>query len=109
MNKRSFLKSLLTLAVAPQIILSTSVNRFKWKRAGDLWIINPEYVNAPFEIGFLMPPQTTFYDFILAYKDKPSFSILNREALPKDHMSSMPWPYRLNNKMEHVAPFIKAK
>lgn len=69
MNKRSFLKSLLTLAVAPQIILSTSADRFKWKKTGDLWIINPEWVNAPYEVSFICSVRAS-HDLIKQIEEK---------------------------------------
>lgn len=56
MNRRGFLKSLglaLGVAVAPQVLLSRAPDAFKWKRASSgVWVLNPEWVNAPYEIGY---------------------------------------------------------
>lgn len=52
MNKRSFIKSLLLVAVAPAILIPKAKDAFKWKRVNDLWVVNPDYGTAPYEVGF---------------------------------------------------------
>lgn len=59
MNRRGFLKGLggiLAACAAPQALVGQD---FKWKlvrRRSGLIVINPEYVNAPYEYAFLVGP-----------------------------------------------------
>ena len=56
MNRRGFFKSLgLAIgvaAVAPAVLIPRASDAFKWKRASGIWVLNPEWVNAPYEIGY---------------------------------------------------------
>jgi hypothetical protein len=50
MNTRSFLKSLLVAAIAPQVLIPKSDDRQKWKRRNSgIWALNPAYSNAQYE------------------------------------------------------------
>jgi len=58
MNKRNFMKALLTAAVAPQVLLAMAGDRQRWKRTEQsiwtrvsdiMWVANPEWVNPPSE------------------------------------------------------------
>lgn len=53
LNTRNFIKSLLVASVAPSILLSSAKDRTKWKATKQgLWIPNPAYANAPYEIAY---------------------------------------------------------
>jgi hypothetical protein len=60
MNRRSFFKTL-SAAVAGTVVLPPAITFDRcwkypvWKKSGDIWIINPEWENAPYEIGFHFP------------------------------------------------------
>lgn len=59
MNRRNFLKSLATAAAAFAILPSaTSYTRAPWKKvAGSgIYVVNPEWLNAPYEIAFMFAP-----------------------------------------------------
>lgn len=60
MNRRSFLNCL--AGVAPAILLPKFGDGFKWKRgpAQQLYQINPAWVDAPYEIVFLMDQGISF-------------------------------------------------
>lgn len=52
-NKRSFIKSLLVACVAPTVLVPRLKDAFNWKpSAENLWVPNPNWNNAPFEIAF---------------------------------------------------------
>ena len=53
MNTISFIKSLLVASIAPQVLLNSS---FKWKaptKENPLWMFNPEWEDAPYELQFI--------------------------------------------------------
>jgi len=52
MNKRDFLKSILIGCVAPSILVASANDHYKWKKYNNIWIPNPEYITAPYEIVF---------------------------------------------------------
>jgi hypothetical protein len=57
MNTRTFLKSLIVAAVAPQILIPRAPTPYKWVRttkialAGGLMVPNPEWFKAAYELG----------------------------------------------------------
>lgn len=51
MNRRGFLTGMLKAGVAAAFL--PGAGRL-WKRSEDIWVPNPEYVNAPYEVCFLM-------------------------------------------------------
>lgn len=54
MNRRSFLASLAAAAAAPQVLIATATDAFRWKKTVEgLWVLNPEWVNAPYELLIL--------------------------------------------------------
>lgn len=52
-DRRSFLKSILVATVAPTLLLPKLGNRQRWKRTEEIWVPNPEWVNAEHEIFFV--------------------------------------------------------
>lgn len=52
-STRQFLKSILVAAVAPSILIPKAGDRQKWKRSGNIWRLNPEWENAPYEAKIL--------------------------------------------------------
>lgn len=61
MNRRSFIKSL-TTATAASIFLPRAADAFTWKRtkflrrSSGMWVVNPEWVAAPYRIDFFLCP-----------------------------------------------------
>lgn len=54
MNRRTFFKSLAIAAAGFSILPSATSYDRKWAKANsDLWVPNPEYFNAPYEIAFI--------------------------------------------------------
>ncbi len=101
MNTRSFLKSLLVAAVAPSILLPKLNDSFKWKSlsTSGLMVPNPEWINAPFEIAFLI-------------QDSPKGILFERSKEVLNFPVEMgymedPFPIRLNAKHDIVQPYIK--
>jgi hypothetical protein len=75
MNRRSFLTGL--CAVAPLLFLP-KFESVKWKRtAQQLWVPNPKYATAPFEIRFLDEPAKYHPDI---FKDVVVFKPHNWEV-----------------------------
>jgi hypothetical protein len=64
MNRRSFFA---TLALAAPLLFLPKLEPPKWKRDRVLWVPNPEYVKAPFEIRFIDQPG--LYDQVIFKKD----------------------------------------
>lgn len=60
MNRRSFFRTLGlgAAAVAAQVYLPKLPDRMRWKatRQGDIYVVNPEWVNAPYEVWFAFDP-----------------------------------------------------
>lgn len=57
MNRRGFFKTLATAAAGFAILpAATTYARTPWKRlaGSDIYVINPEWVNAPYEMYFLV-------------------------------------------------------
>lgn len=54
MQRRNFLKAILLGCAAPSVLLRASSDAFQWKRAAttDLYVPNPEWINAPYEVMF---------------------------------------------------------
>lgn len=57
MNRRGFIRGLagiLAAATGPSVLALEAFDRFKWKAPEGKWVavLNPEWVNAPFEICF---------------------------------------------------------
>jgi hypothetical protein len=51
MNRRGFISSVLKLSVAAAVLPSALTYSRKWKFSrGDVWIPNPKYINAEYEI-----------------------------------------------------------
>ena len=64
MNRRNFFGSLLKTGAGFFILPSAALYARKWKFQNELWIVNPEWVRAEYEIFFLdMPP--IFDEYIL--------------------------------------------
>lgn len=104
-NRRGFLKSMLAAAVGASILVPTFSDAHKWKRSAKtgLWVLNPEYVNAPYEVRFLFNPAA-----LEKLQDNPC--IVSKRGTPlKGHpMYPMyPWPPRYNENQEPVSPFIQ--
>ena len=55
-SRRSFLKSMLVAAIAPSVLAGVCSDRFKWKRTNDVWVPNPEWVKAEYEVYFINQP-----------------------------------------------------
>lgn len=54
MNTRSFLKSLLVAAVAPQVLAAVAKDRCRWtKTISGLYVINPAWVTAKYELTYI--------------------------------------------------------
>lgn len=47
------------VSAAPAVLVARQPDRCRWKRLdpGGIWIPNPEYYNAPYEIKFLWEPE----------------------------------------------------
>jgi len=41
----------------------------KWKRQEELWLPNPDWINAGYQINFLVPSEP-FYKWALRHKDE---------------------------------------
>jgi len=59
MNRRSFFKTL-AAAVAGTVVLPPAITfdrcwktAASYKKVGGIWVINPEWLNAPYELSFL--------------------------------------------------------
>lgn len=52
MNRRSFLTTMLKGATACMALPSALTYARAWKRTETLWVVNPEWENAPFELGY---------------------------------------------------------
>ena len=63
-SRRSFFKSLGALvagaAIAPQVFIPKADDCFRWKRHGEIWVVNPEWINAPYELSFIEFPGIAF-------------------------------------------------
>lgn len=56
MNRRGFFASLaagISVAVAPSVFLP-KLNPVHWKRVQSLWVPNPDWFNAPYEIALIV-------------------------------------------------------
>lgn len=74
MNRRSFFQSLAVIgaAVAAPSLFLPRLEKVKWKKARGVYVPNPAYQTAPFEVFFIdMPP--LFDEAILAENDKAIF------------------------------------
>lgn len=106
-TRRSFFSTLalgLTGAIiAPSLLLSKSDDRFKWKRAASgVWVINPDYINAPYEIAFIYEAQTpTMMDVMIFRRDV--------ELPPEFKPKRVPqiFPYRYDKEGRMVMPYIE--
>lgn len=64
MNTRSFIKSLLVMAVAPSVIVPVLKDRFRWK-------LNPEWDDAPLKMqGTELFPRDYFGKWTFFYQQK---------------------------------------
>lgn len=120
MNKRSFLKSILLASIAPSLLLSGSKDRFKWKKSEGnvLWVINPDYVSAPFEMAILATP-AGLYDYALTHVNgylKPDSKVpidtiifKRSNGKPVEKTIENPWPLRWNAEGKQVYPFDHVK
>ena len=94
MNKRSFLKSLLTCAVAPSILLPTFKDAHKWKRTENfLFMPNPAWQDAPYEVAFLFPYQRIILDI-------PSLD--ENSVIPNLVVDRVIFPYNMGNIFRQV-------
>lgn len=83
MNRRSFIKSMLAAAVAPMALKGAGR---AWKRTEELWIPNPDYVNAPIEMSWIWSPELEKVNGVFRLKEQP---------LPEGHLKD-PYPLRFN-------------
>ena len=73
MNRRSFLSSVLKAGVAAAILPSaTTYLRAQWKKLADsnLWIPNPDYETAEYEVAFISTIVVPKLEYTLRYKLK---------------------------------------
>lgn len=68
MIRRDFLKTILLTAAAPQLLLH--LGKPKWKNTAftqtqnGIWVLNPEWVNAEFEMAFIAKPTGAIKEII---------------------------------------------
>lgn len=111
MNRRSFFKTLATAAAGFAILPSaTSYTRAPWKRVirvEGLWIPNPEYANAPYEVAFYLqengkPVGCLFHKFL---GDPPTVPPNLRRVC-----ETLPLRYKSPDfKSQPIPPYIKFK
>lgn len=94
---------MLAAAVGASILVPTFKDAHKWKRSAKtgLWVINPEYVNAPYETYFLFNPEA-----LSKLQDNPCHIGKRNVLFPNGHLIE-PWPPRFNENLEPVSPFIQ--
>lgn len=62
MNRRSFLRGVIASCVAPALLLPKTASIPKWKRTTQqLWVPNPEWKTAEYEIAWLASPNLVKY------------------------------------------------
>lgn len=107
LNTRSFIKSLLVAAIAPTILIPRAKDSFKWKQNVEtgLYVLNPDYVNAPFEIAYIIGEdnQLSPYNFRRDAAAKEFFWHNLGEKFEVDY------PTRLTEFGKRIPPFIKQK
>lgn len=55
MNRRQFFKSLATVIAGFSILPSAvTYSRAAWKKSSNLWVVNPEWINAPYEFSWVV-------------------------------------------------------
>jgi len=63
-TRRSFLRSIILAAVAPQVLIPAFEDSHRWKRSGDLWVENLDWKTAKYEIQYA---QFLLDEWILKY------------------------------------------
>jgi hypothetical protein len=110
MNRRSFFKSLATAAAGFAILPSAATyTRAPWKKvASGIWVVNPDYINAEYEIScFVNEASKTFYkdgmaDVYIALRNR---NLEIEHEVPKDlRFINDPWPVRYHNKEDALLP-----
>jgi hypothetical protein len=56
MERRNFIKAMLLAAVAPSVLLPRLADHHRWKRTGNLWVRNPAWETAKYEVFYLQQP-----------------------------------------------------
>lgn len=119
MNKRDFLKSILAIGIAPQVLLPKAPDAFRWHwkktQSEILWMPNPDYKKARFEIQWFIekdqplgaPCPTKLTPVIITVGDpQPPPMRLFREEYPL-RFQEMPRPGEPLT--DSVPPFIPVK
>lgn len=105
MNTRSFIKSLLLCAAAPQVILSSSLDKQKWKatvkhiKKNGIYVPNPEYFKAEYEVVFLIGANSSFAPILFKRENKPKEMVGVKYVFENI-------PIRMNSLGECVQPII---
>lgn len=111
MKLRSFLKTVVAGCVAPNILLAALPDRQKWQQSkrGQLWVLNPEWVNAEYAFGYLfyageneVPPRF-FSPTIHDRKCQPAHWVGDRQ------MFADPWGPRVTVEGKLVLPSLVPK
>jgi hypothetical protein len=105
-DRRSFFKNILVAAVAPSLLLSISPDKFKWKRqaSSGIYVINPEWVNAPYEICFVGSPSAGFRDITPVILPRAERYAKEKLLYGTDLVISDAYPVRLMNDGKTVVP-----
>lgn len=104
MNRRNFLGGLaacLAACTAPQVLL----DRKLWKvpKGKLIAVINPAWVNAPYEIGF-------YTDAVLRVGPRPTvLPVTVKKGQRPDGVGTLPWAPRFDESGKFVLPFIFQK
>jgi hypothetical protein len=106
-NRRSFFSSLATIGAAVTLAPNVFLPRFatpRWKRTRQLWVINPEWVNAPYEYVF-----TLFGSYLVKRPRALDGSFL---PIPLDFGKGPriydTYPVRMTDAQEHPSPAVPA-
>jgi hypothetical protein len=104
MNRRGFLKGALA-GLAANIFVPRATDAFKWKRrASGIWVVNPEWVKAPYEIHYYyLPENKSVVPFVTVLAaNAPTYRPRPGEVLIPEN-----YPVRLNSRREMVPVMIE--
>ena len=93
MNRRSFFKTLATAAAAFTILPSAVTYGRTWakKTSSGIYVVNPAWVNAPYEVGFYFQPYEKFLHPIVFQKGAGE---VIRNPMEGRYRIDEPWPIR---------------
>lgn len=113
MNRRSFFASLVAAAgatiVAPQILLSSAHDRMRWKKSEGsfVYVPNPEWYDAPYELHFFHNPESGTIDRVIEATDQDPI------VLAETSLVAEVFPMRFYQdelgRFRHIPAYIKRK